>query len=390
MTAIKSTYIIKARNVNELQARVDAANKIAKRLGITELTLEIGKESFKKVLGTQGWYKEFYNEVTINGEYPQFNGWDFVTQLDHASGLVRSYGETNHRHHLGDTTCDHCNTSRKRNVTYVIKNEENKEIRVGGSCLKYYIPTKSVDSLASFFSAVESFSDEFVGGGGAGRIGYTTTEILAWACAVVERDGRYIAGGETKFSATRCLNAFSKEAREERDSLLEKVDFDKMIERAIEIREWVASQEATNDFMHNVIASCKPDYIESKHVGFCVASIVAFNKAREQEIIKQKESKKAEEFGESEYVGTIKKRETFTVTLEALITIEGYYGDTYIHKFRDEQNNSIVWFGSKRLENSDDEYVQKGDKVTVKATVKSHEEYKDEKQTNVQRVAFVS
>ncbi|CAL9980730.1 hypothetical protein VPHD481_0016 [Vibrio phage D481] len=388
MTTLNSTFTIKARHITELQARVEAANKIAKKIGVEALTLEVGKETYENVLGVNGWYKVYYNDVTITGEYPQFNGWDFVTQLDHETGLVRSHGETNHRHLLGDTTCDHCNTNRARNVTYVIKNEDT-EMRVGGSCLKYYIPTKSVNSLASFFEAVESFGDEFVGGGSA-KPCYTTIELLTWVCMVVERDGRYIAGGETKFEAMRLLNAGTKEARNDRDELLAKVDFDKMTERAETIRKWVGEQEATNDFMSNVIASCKPDYIEYKQAGFLAASVVAYSKGVEKEEIMKAKAKKVEELGESEYIGTVKKRETFTLTLEKVIVLDGYYGDTYIHRFRDEQNNLVVWFGSKRLENKEDEYVAEGEKATVKATVKTHEEFKGEKQTLVQRVAFVA
>ncbi|CAL9956411.1 hypothetical protein VPHD480_0017 [Vibrio phage D480] len=389
MTAINSTYRIRARHITELAARVEAANKIAKKIGVDALTLEVGKETYENVLGVNGWYKVYYNDVTITGEYPQFDGWDFVTQLDHETGLVRSHGETNHRHLLGDTTCDHCNTNRQRNVTYVIKNEHGEEMRVGGSCLKYFIPTKSVNSLASFFEAVESFGDEFVGGGSA-KPCYTTIELLTWVCMVVERDGRYIAGGETKFEAMRLLNANTKEARNDRDELLAKVDFDKMTERAETIRKWVGEQEATNDFMSNVIASCKPDYIEYKQAGFLAASVVAYSKGVEKEEIMKAKAKKVEELGESEYIGTVKKRETFTLTLEKVIVLDGYYGDTYIHRFRDEQNNLVVWFGSKRLENKADEYVAEGEKATVKATVKTHEEFKGEKQTLVQRVAFVA
>ncbi|CAM0036083.1 hypothetical protein VPHF86_0015 [Vibrio phage F86] len=389
MTTLNSTFTIKARHITELQARVEAANKIAKRLGVEALTVEIGKESYTVVQTTVGKRREFWNEVTIAGEYPQFNGWTFVTQLDHATGLVRSNKETNHRHLIGDTTCEHCNSNRDRNVTYVISNEENKEMRVGGSCLKYYIPTKSVNSLAAFFEAVESFGDEFVGGG-SGHTGYTTSELLTWVCAVVARDGRYIAGGETKMNAMRLLNQLSPDAQREAKELEAKIDMEAMSERADMIRAWVASQEASNDFMSNVIASCKPDYIEYKQAGFLAASVVAYNKAVEQEQEKAAESKMKKIHGESEYIGTIKKREEFTLTLNKVIVVEGYYGDTYIHRFTDENNNTVVWFGSKRLENKEREYVEEGATVAVKATVKAHEEFKGEKQTNVQRVAFVA
>ncbi|QIW90383.1 UNVERIFIED_ORG: hypothetical protein GCAPEGMB_00036 [Vibrio phage V07] len=391
LNKFENTYTIKSIYMSEFEARVASTNKIAKRLGVAEITFEFGEVYSEIIIINHQKYREYYVDVTIRGEYPSTKGWSFLTQLDHATNLVRSNNETNHRHLLGDTTCDHCNTKRQRNVTYVIQNEETKEeMRVGGSCLKYYLPTKSIDSLATFYTAIADFGDEESWGGGSRKISYNALQIVTWAAMYVEHKGCYHGGGVTRQWVIDMINVGSPALREERDAMLAEYDYDKCEEQAKEILEWVSTQEATNDFMHNVIASCAAPFIEYKQTGYIAAAILAFNKAKEREILAKREAERKAELPESEHVGIIKKRENFNVTLEKVIVSEGYYGDTFIHHFRDEQNNLIVWFGSTRLRDKEGEKIENGTTVTVKATVKAHDEFRDEKQTIVQRVAFVA
>ncbi len=387
----ENTYTIRSIFMSEFEARVASTNKIAKRLNVAEIESEFGEVySVVRVVNGQK-EREYYVDVTIRGEYPSNKGWSFLTQLDHATNLVRSNNETNHRHLLGDTTCDHCNSNRQRNVTYVIQNEETKEeIRVGGSCLKYYLPTKSIDSLATFYVAISEFGEEDSWGRGSSKPVYNALQIVSWAAMYVEHNGSYHGGGITRQWVMNMINAQTKEMREERDAMLAEYNYDKCEEQAKEILEWVANQEATNDFMHNVIASCTAPFVEYKQTGFIAAAIVAYNKAKEREILAKLEAERKADLPESEHVGTVKKRENFTVTLEKTIVTEGYYGDTFIHRFRDEQNNLIIWFGTKRLRNNDNDKIETGETVTIKATVKEHSEFRDEKQTIVQRVAFVA
>jgi len=51
-----------------------------------------------------------------------------------------------------------------------------------------------------------------------------------------------------------------------------------------------------------------------------------------------------------------------------------------LHKFLQDGSNVLVWFGSKELD------VALGETVTIKATVKRHDEFNFVKQTIVNRV----
>lgn len=86
----------------------------------------------------------------------------------------------------------------------------------------------------------------------------------------------------------------------------------------------------------------------------------------------------------SKHVGEVGKRLTFKVRVER---VNGYsrpsfsgFGTDWVNiiTMRDEAGNAIVSKGAFSAE--------RGDELTIKATVKAHDEFRDEKQTVVQRV----
>lgn len=87
----------------------------------------------------------------------------------------------------------------------------------------------------------------------------------------------------------------------------------------------------------------------------------------------------------SKHVGVVGKRDTFKVTVERRASytrpaFNGFGNETvWIITMRDEAGNALV---SKSSSFS----AEKGEQLTIKATVKEHGDYKGEKQTVVQRV----
>lgn len=82
---------------------------------------------------------------------------------------------------------------------------------------------------------------------------------------------------------------------------------------------------------------------------------------------------------ESNYVGQVGKRSTFTVTLERVGGFEGRFGFTFIYNFKDEDGNVLVWFSSVDI------HKQEGDTFSLVGTVKNHEEYNNIPQTILTR-----
>jgi hypothetical protein len=104
--------------------------------------------------------------------------------------------------------------------------------------------------------------------------------------------------------------------------------------------------------------------------------------ARKAERDAQRAEAKAAEAATSTHIGTVGKREVFTLAVRNVMTFDGTYGTTFIHILHDAAGNLVVYKGTKRL-------AQKGETVTVKATVKDHGEREGVKQTILARPTAV-
>lgn len=105
-----------------------------------------------------------------------------------------------------------------------------------------------------------------------------------------------------------------------------------------------------------------------------------------------------EGFANGQYVGEPKKRMDFTLTLVSDRTFDGYYGTTHAYQLADEDGNCIVWMTTSQFgmwvdaatygfDGNGDiwAYAEVGDKVTIRATIKEHSEYRGIKQTVITR-----
>jgi hypothetical protein len=93
-------------------------------------------------------------------------------------------------------------------------------------------------------------------------------------------------------------------------------------------------------------------------------------------------AKKAERLAadaNSRWVGEIKQRLDFTVTLQGTFDYETDFGTVFGHIMKDQDGNVILYKGSNRLD------AKRGDTFTVKATVKKHDERNGVQQTIVNR-----
>ncbi len=81
----------------------------------------------------------------------------------------------------------------------------------------------------------------------------------------------------------------------------------------------------------------------------------------------------------SEHVGDIKERIDFEGIILGVYGAEGYYGHTDIVRIRDLQGNVFTWFAS------DYTRLDRDQRVSVRGTVKKHDEYKGVKQTVLTR-----
>lgn len=94
------------------------------------------------------------------------SGYEFVGKIDHTHSeyMWKAYGNAELPAYIqsqvadGNTSyCEHCNTNRRRNNTFVLRNTETDNIVwVGSTCLKDFIGFKSPDSLVTQYQSIES------------------------------------------------------------------------------------------------------------------------------------------------------------------------------------------------------------------------------------------
>lgn len=97
----------------------------------------------------------------------------------------------------------------------------------------------------------------------------------------------------------------------------------------------------------------------------------------------------------SQWVGEVKERIERVVTYLGRSSYErrsfsGYGTDTVnIHRFADDEGNLLVWKTTAYLERIDEEgflaFIEHGTRVTLRGTVKAHDEYRGTKQTVLSR-----
>ena len=135
-----------------------------------------------------------------------------------------------------------------------------------------------------------------------------------------------------------------------------------------------------NDFLANTKLLLQNKY--NKQSGFIAYAYLAHKKQLE---IEANRNKKDEVRKKSEYVGTIGDRITIEIILEAKFSFEGFYGYQNLYLFKDDEDNIYKWKTGVYLVNSKGMNIEIGDKISLKGTIKGHEEYKGTKQTELTR-----
>ena len=143
--------------------------------------------------------------------------------------------------------------------------------------------------------------------------------------------------------------------------------------------EWAQNVDGSdNDYLFNINKLANRSTVYPKRFGYVCSILPSYLRNQEKLVVAKT---RAEELAakSNEWCGEIKKREDFELILIKVHCIEGAYGTTYIHKFEDAAGNDFTWFASV------DNDLNRGEKVTLKATVKKHDTYNDRKQTIITR-----
>ena len=306
---------------------------------------------------------------TALAKLEHFENGNIVTRLDGKEGIPEGWRSLT-------PYCEHCRSSRQRNVTYLVQHFDGSVKQVGSSCLHDYtgIDPRAATAFAELYDAIgedEACGENYREERERGTRLYEVRDVIAYACDCIRAKGYHTKDStdataeEVRKDVVECRREYSREAGR----------------RADEIIRWLTSPEngSTWDLICDCIPLAKQGWCKLTHIGRLAYLPVAYEKEIERERREaDREARRAQAAEESKYIGNIGERLTLSLRSAEFVTSwEGFFGYTYLYRFTDEDGNVLVWFASGSQE------VKGATKLT--GTVKEHSERDGVKQTVVTR-----
>lgn len=390
-------FNIPSANMQKLTKKIQTLNNKALKAGSGEIKLTtISKTIDRNEDGTV----DVRFQVALEGETPKINGWSFIARLDHntdPSGesnlvYVMPSAQLPEQFRTAAANCEHCGWDRRRRDTYILQNEETAEYKqVGRTCIQDFIgvdPARVAAQAERYVKAqglMDEARDPKWGGMDDHRDIFLPT-YLAYVSKIIREHG-WISGREAHESYDRgdvpakvsSANLAISDMFPSPRIPTKPSDEDE--ELATAAMNHVLTLEPKNDFLHNIITITKQSYLDWKATGLAAAIIFVYNRHLEEEA----KRKAAADLSKSEHVGVLKERLEMDVRVVGKRWIESHFGSSALIKMLDNNDNLFITFSSGRF--ADDINIE--DKVTIRGTVKKHDEYKGIKQTVLNRVAKV-
>lgn len=323
------------------------------------------------------------------------NDWEFIATLQHMDpvNLIGSYHPEYtipEQYYTSKPVCEHCNSRRSRKDTYLIRNTVTGEWKqVGKSCLKDFTNGLSAEAVARYVSWFEELIQGETPDNDPKFRYKLTLEAIMVAVEAVRRFGYKKTRDEEgcrNFDSTSSIiaevlyriNPGYQELREKGFNW-ETLEVEA---KAKEILAWVRSlNPEVGSYLSNLKAACSSDFCESRNFGLIASAVAAYNRETEK---KQREATRKQTEAQSNWVGSMGDRiEIKDASLKLVTSWYTDYGYTYLYKIVDNNGNIFTWKTGKWLGN--DECIPEDAKITLKGTIKTHNEFRGTKQTELTR-----
>lgn len=399
-------YLIYEGNMERLQKKLKRIEGKCKKYGNTEFKFEIKGEQYKEIEVDGECFNNKYYLVEVEG-IAKINDWVFVATIQHKDNgnIIRQFKtdiEIPEIYRSTDSICEHCNTRRIRKDTYLIYNETTQEFKqVGKSCLQDFTNGLSAENVAQYIS----WFDEIIDGQQVDSLNskkyYSVEDVILHSIETIkhygfisramamESDDRFIKTTTERvvefMFPNRCIN--SRDILKEMTKInynyeneANKVELNKMLE-------WLNNTNNESQYIYNLKITVADGYCEHRDFGLLVSLPSAYFKALEREqdklIREQKRAEKRLLNANKQYVGNVNERLDIDIsTVECITSYPTMYGITRIYRFETVNGDILVWKTSNFIEHTDK--IKK-----IKATIKAHNEYKGEKQTEISRAKIV-
>lgn len=393
-------------NKGWLEDKIEKINKRARKIGVPELILTFGevkeRKYFEKPSDISEKIERFF-ETTLTGKIPTYNGWELIAcfQREDQLVLIRTVPGKEVPIELRPTeiSCEHCGYKRMRRKSFLLHSNLDGFKEVGSTCVKDFFghdPSRVFDWATLDFGDLLNHASSDRSGMMANSAIIDLKPFLAMTAAVIEVDGwtsKTTAREDETRSATvwevmeQCFPPFPipKDFKKIRPT-------EKDVALAEETIEYFENhQDTDNDYIYSCKQVAELGYVPEWQSALACSMVWVI--LRQKMEVEERKARKP-----SEHLGEIKDRLTMKVTYIAKHGFEGSFGWTHIHTMRDEEDNVIKWFTGSNLNykvpvfndagaqiGHGYEDYEIGDALWITGTVKAHDEYKGQKQTNLTR-----
>jgi hypothetical protein len=407
-------------NLDAFEAFVTKMNRRAAKLGVPPISYKVGKAFFREqaVITTfsneasrQSSFAVKVNPVTVSTTPIKLPGdWSFAARIDHEKSgniiaSVPGIEKLPDRFQTAPCICEHCRTDRTRNQTYVVQNlKDKRHVQVGTDCMKDFLGQESPEHIMqqlAFFSSIfnhvrnESARDYDSSQGTRGWEYVKTAEVLKLASCVIRQSGYVSTAKESDAYESGVRNVFS--TRTAVSNLLEgnpawrdrynPTEEDEA--KAQEVLAWarndLAPRANKSDYENNLAVSADGEFVSRRHLGYLVSAEAQMS--RERDVARKQKEKPV-----SAFVGRVKERADFAVTMERIIPLgpDAYSGkEKYFYVFRDAAGNTLKWGTDLPAP------CKEGQAVCLTGTIKDHTTYNNrrlgtaEKQTSIKNCKVI-
>lgn len=312
-------------------------------------------------------YKYATIGVDIDLDY-KVGEYELIAQLEHTGNgnIVRRINPSTplpDRYLECVPCCEHCNTTRRRAITYVLMNNKKHYVQVGKNCLKDFIGYDNdaiINMVSSLYALLheEDFAEEQLMGEPKWEV---LDDFINRVYQLVKEEG------------------YSKDRVNPLENL-DRYDYDKTLEDKVEeIKNVVNTSWYNNsEYCHNCKVIMGLNVIEPKHFRLITSYVnSAMNYLQKQEALKSEKKSLV-----NSYLGNVGDKIEFNVkSFKVLYTKEpqigyGRWVSIPVYRIITDDNHIVIWASSNGLPKN---------VKTIKATIKKLDEYKGEKQTVVTR-----
>lgn len=382
---MKKIVSIPEKNVDKFKTQMDKLVKLSKKLGGGNVQYKLLNEEIREHKKDDTTYYIKYFNFEISGDTPKLND-DYklvaVMERQNKLNLIKHIDkdiELPEDLKYRKNYCEHCNSNRARKILFLLQEvKTGKFVQVGKTCVKDFLGWhKSPKQIADWHSylgeidELENIEEHDFSSGASGMTLYVSSlEVIAVSAYFTDKEG-YVrtmeATTERPSTAKKAVDAILGDY-----FVQTKVKEKGYLEVAQKVVDWVMNQKATSDYILNLQTLIEEEYIDARKAGFLASAYFSYLRAMDRE--KEEVARK-----QSQYVGEVGKRQNFELVFDRETSYETDFGTKYIYIFNDSDGNVLIWKTTKCID------FEKGQKVTLKATIQKHDEYRGVKQTILTR-----